>query len=78
MRGQQVVHERTWDAQVQDLPEYARVVKTRRDAAQQQRDADRYVRNFDAAQREALWQAIASGHKSRRPILRSQIIDGPK
>ena len=58
--------ERTLDARVQDLPEYARVVETRRDAAQQQREADRHVRNFDAAQREARRQARAEARALRK------------
>ena len=66
MRVQQGVLERTLDARVQDLPEYARVVKTRRDAAQQQRDADRHVRNYDAAQREARRQARAEARALRK------------
>jgi len=48
------------------LPEHARVVKTRRDAAQHQRDADRYVRKFDAAQREARRQARAEARALRK------------
>ena len=40
--------------------------ETRRDAAQQQRDADRYVRNFDAAQREARRQARAEARALRK------------
>ena len=66
MRVQQGVLETTLDARVQQLPEYARVVKTRRDAAQQQRAADKYVRNFDAAQREARKQARAEARALRK------------
>ena len=66
MRVQQGVLETTLDARVQQLPEYARVVKTRRDAAQQQRAADKYVRNFDAAQREARKQAHAEARALRK------------
>ena len=58
MRVQPAVLETTLDARVQNLPEHARVVKTWRDAAQHQRDADRYVRNFDAAQREAAGKPV--------------------
>ena len=66
MRVQQAVLETTLDARVQRLPEYARVLKTRRDAAQQQRAADKYVRNFDAAQREARKQARAEARAMRK------------
>ena len=66
MRVQQGVLETTLDARVQQLPEYARVAKTRRDAAQQQRAADKYVRNFDAAQREARKQARAEARALRK------------
>jgi len=66
MRVQQGVLETTLDARVQQLPEYARLVKTRRDAAQQQRAADKYVRNFDAAQREARKQARAEARALRK------------
>ena len=66
MRVQQGVLETTLDARVQRLPEYARVLKTRRDAAQQQRAADKYVRNFDAAQREARKQARAEARAMRK------------
>lgn len=66
MKVQQGVLETTLDARVQQLPEYARVVKTRRDAAQQQRAADKYVRNFDAAQREARKQARAEARALRK------------
>ena len=66
MRVQQGVLETTLDARVQRLPEYARVLKTRRDAAQQQRAADKYVRNFDAAQREARKQARAEARALRK------------
>lgn len=66
MRVQQDVLDTTLDARVQQLPEYARVVKTRRDAAQQQRDADRHVRNFDAAQREARRQSRAEARALRK------------
>lgn len=43
----------TLDSHVQKQPEYGRVVKTRHEAEQRQREADRYVRNFGAEQREA-------------------------
>ena len=53
MRVSDGVASRTLDARVQAQPEFGRVLKTRQDAEQRQREADRYVRNFGPEQREA-------------------------
>ena len=46
------VLETTLDHQTEREPAYKRVVQTRREAEQKQREADRFVRNFGAEQRE--------------------------
>ena len=66
MRVSEHVFERTLDAQVQEQPEFARVVKTRQEAEQRQREADRYVRNFGAEQREARRTARAEARALRK------------
>ena len=66
MRASDHVQERTLDARVQDQPEYDRVVKTRREAEQRQREADRYVRNFGPEQREQRRTARAEARSLRK------------
>lgn len=66
MRVSDRVLERTLDAQVQQQPEYSRVVKTRQEAGQRQREADRYVRNFGSEQREARRAARADARAMRK------------
>lgn len=66
MRVSERVLERTLDAQVQQQPEYSRVVKTRQEAEQKQREADRYVRNFGSEQREARRAARAEARAMRK------------
>ena len=60
------VLERTLDALVQRQPEYNRVLKTRQEAEQRQREADRHVRNFGAEQREARKQARSEARALRK------------
>ena len=59
MRVQDSVMSRTIDALVRDHPDYPRVVKTRHLADQNQREADRFIRNFGDEQRDA--RRIARG-----------------
>ena len=66
MRVSEHVLERTLDAQVQRQPEFGRVVKTRQEAEQRQREADRYVRNFGSEQREARRAARAEARALRK------------
>ena len=66
MRVSDGVASRTLDAQVQAQPEFGRVVKTRQDAEQRQREADRYVRNFGPEQREARRAARADARAMRK------------
>ena len=56
----------TLDAQVQAQTEYSRVVKTRQEAEQRQREADRYVRSFGPEQREARRAARAEARALRK------------
>ena len=66
MRVSDGVVNRTLDARVQAQPEFGRVVKTRQEAEQWQRDADRYVRNFGPEQREARRAARADARAMRK------------
>ena len=66
MRVSDGVASRTLDARVQAQPEFGRVVKTRQDAEQRQREADRYVRNFGPEQREARRTARAEARAMRK------------
>ena len=66
MRVSDSVASRTLDARVQAQPEFGRVVKTRQDAEQRQREADRYVRNFGPEQREARRAARADARAMRK------------
>ena len=66
MRVSDGVASRTLDARVQAQPEFGRVVKTRQDAEQRQREADRYVRNFGPEQREARRAARADARAMRK------------
>ena len=66
MRVSEHVLERTLDAQVQRQPEFGRVVKTRQEAEQRKREADRYVRNFGSEQREARRAARAEARALRK------------
>ena len=66
MRVSDHVQSRTLDAQMQSQPEYSRVVKSRQDSEKKQREADRFVRNFGAEQREARSAARAEARALRR------------
>ena len=60
------VLDQTLDAQVQAQTEYSRVVKTRQEAEQRQREANRYVRSFGPEQREARRAARAEARALRK------------
>ena len=66
MRVSDGVVNRTLDAQVQAQPEFGRVTKTRQDAQQRQREANRHVRNFGPEQREARRAARADARAMRK------------
>ncbi len=66
MRASARVQDRTVDAVVQTQPEFSRVTKTRQEAEQRQREADRYVRNFGSEQREARRAARAEARNLRK------------
>ena len=66
MRVSDHVSECTLDVHIQRQPEYGRVVKTRQEAEQRQREADRYVRNFGSEQREARRAARAEARALRK------------
>lgn len=66
MRASARVQDRTVDAVVQTQPEFIRVTKTRQEAEQRQREADRYVRNFGSEQREARRAARAEARNLRK------------
>ena len=66
MRVSEGVASRTLDARVQAQTEFGRVLKTRQDAEQRQREADRYVRNFGPEQREARRTARAEARAMRK------------
>ena len=66
MRVSEEAMSRTLDARIMAQPEYGRVVKTRQEAEQRQREADRYVRNFGADQRENRRVARAEARLMRK------------
>ena len=66
MRVQPEVLSRTLDARVQDQSEFSRVVKTRKEADQKRRDAEKFVRNFGPEQREARRRARAEARTLRK------------
>ena len=66
MRVSEEAMSRTLDARIMAQPEYGRVVKTRQEAQQRQREADRYVRNFGADQRENRRAAWAEARSMRK------------
>lgn len=66
MRVSEEAMSRTLDSRIMAQPEYGRVVKTRQEAEQRQREADRYVRNFGADQRENRRVARAEARLMRK------------